>query len=269
MVGPVSPVTLLEAGRRPLALRPFLALVRDLTARELAATHRFTLLGWGWPVARQLAQLAVLVFIFSTVFDLGVENFAVFVFCGLIAWSWFSSGILAASSSLLAQRHLVFQPRLPNVVIPVVAVTVPVVDVVFALPVLVVMLVASTGLRIEILLCPALLMIQYVLMLGIAWLCASISVFFRDVPNLVSVAMTILFYLTPVFYGLRSVPDEYEWVLQLNPMTTIIEGLRSLTLDQAGPAPEAVLVVAVVSAAVAALGFAVFQRLESRFVDVL
>ena len=91
--------------------------------------HRFTLLGWAWPVVRQLAQLAVLVFVFSTILDLGIDNFPVFVFSGLIAWSWFAGGVQQATASLIANRHLVFQSRFPVAVLPIVAVAVPFIDV--------------------------------------------------------------------------------------------------------------------------------------------
>src|SRR5215207_827219 len=131
------------------ALRPagFTALVLHLTARQLKSSHHLTLLGWGWPVARQLAQLAVLVFIFGNVFDLDIENYPVFLFVGLMAWTWFSGAVSAATSSVLTQRHLVMQPRLPSSVLPIVAAMVPLVDVLFALPVLVLMLALSTGLE--------------------------------------------------------------------------------------------------------------------------
>src|SRR5580765_6191583 len=118
-------------------------LVVHLVRREVASTHRDTLLGWMWPLVRQLVQLAVLVFVFSKVIDLGIEDYPVFVFSGLIAWNWFATALAGGARSLLINRHLVFQPRLPAVVVPAVAVVVPVVDVAIALPVLVAMLVVN------------------------------------------------------------------------------------------------------------------------------
>src|SRR4051794_7417457 len=172
------------AGARPLRPRAFAALVVHLTLRELKSSHHLTLLGWGWPVARQLAQLAVLVFLFGKVFDLNIQNYPVFVFIGLMAWTWFSGAVGAAATSVLTQRHLVMQPRLPSSVLPIVAVAVPLVDVLFALPVLVLMLALSTGLSWGLLACPLLLVLQFVLVAGLAWVVAGVSVFFRDVPNL-------------------------------------------------------------------------------------
>jgi lipopolysaccharide transport system permease protein len=257
------------AGARPLRPRAFAALALHLTARQLKSSHHLTLLGWGWPVGRQLAQLAVLVFLFGKVLDLDVDNYPVFVFVGLLAWTWFSGGVSAAATSVLSQRHLVMQPRLPASVLPIVAVLVPLVDVLFALPVLVVMLALSTGLDWGLLACPLLLVVQLALVAGLGWLVAGVSVFLRDVPNLIGVALMILFYLTPVFYQRSLVPERFRWVFDLNPLTTIIEAYRSLLLGTPGPGIVRLGVVAAVSVSLLVLGRSVFARLAPRFADHL
>jgi lipopolysaccharide transport system permease protein len=244
-------------------------MVVHLTVRELRSSHHLTLLGWGWPVVRQLAQLAVLVFIFGKVFNLDVENYPVFVFIGLMAWTWFAGALTSASTSVLGQRHLVMQPRLPASMLPVVAVAVPLVDVLFALPVLIVMLALSTGVGWGLLLCPALLVLQFVLLAGLGWLAGAVGVFFRDVPNIITVALLILFYVTPVFYDRSRVPERYHWVLDLNPMTTIIDAYRALLLGTPSPGAARLAAVAALSAALAVVGNRVFARLAPRFADHL
>jgi lipopolysaccharide transport system permease protein len=268
-LGSASEPVLRPAGARPLRLPAFTALVLHLAARQLKSSHHLTLLGWGWPVTRQLAQLAVLVFIFGKVFDLGIPNYPVFVFVGLMAWTWFSGAVSAAATSVLSQRHLVMQPRLPSSVLPVAAAVVPLIDVLFALPVLVLMLGLSTGLSWGLLACPALLALQLALVTGLGWLVAGVSVFLRDVPNLIGVGLMILFYLTPVFYGRSRVPERFRWVIDLNPMTTIIEAYRSLLLGTAGPGAVRLGAVAVGSIALVVLGQRVFGRLALRFADHL
>ena len=247
----------------------FRELVLHLAHRELKSRQRWTLLGWAWPLARQLAQLAVLVFIFGRVFDLGIDNYPVFVFAGLVAYTWFSTGVSDAAFSLLSQRHLVFQPRFPTAVVPIVAVTVPLVDVLIALPVLLVMLALTDGIDWIALLIGPLLAIQLVLMCGIAWLCAAATVYLRDVPQVVLVGLTLLFYVTPVFYNLERVPERYRPVLELNPLGTLIESYRAVLLGQDFPGALHLAVVAVGSVALAVVGLLVFRRLQPGFVDEL
>ncbi|WP_272475075.1 ABC transporter permease [Baekduia alba] len=244
-------------------------LVGHLVKRELSSAHRFTMLGWAWPLARQLAQLAVLVFVFSSVLDLGIPDFPVYVFSGLVAWSAFSTGLSAASTSLIDQRHLVFQPRLPPAVLPVVAVIVPFVDVLMAAPVLLLMLIFSGELHATALLFPLVLAVQLVLMVGLAWLVAPASVYVRDVPNIVTLGLMVLFYLTPVFYSLHRIPQQYEWLLQLNPMTTFLELDRALLLGLPYPSVGHIVGTVALSVLLAVAGWFAFERMRPGLVDNL
>jgi lipopolysaccharide transport system permease protein len=256
-----------QAHRHPVTPAMLWEIVTHLARRELESKHQLTLLGWAWPLIRQLAQLGVLVFVFSTVFDQDIENFPVFVFIGLIAWTWFSTGLSDAASSLAAQRHLVLQSRVPSAAIPIVCVVVPLIDVLIALPVLLAMLAFSDELRWTLLLCPLLIPVQALLMAGIAWFVSAVAVFFRDVPNAVALVLTLLFYMTPVFYGLRSLPEDYVWVLEANPLTVIIESYRALLLGEPAPHAWLIALLGVGSVVTAVAGYLVFRRLEPRFAD--
>jgi len=261
-------VGLRPAHRRPLSSAALWEIVTRLARRQLESKHSLTLLGWLWPLARQLAQLGVLVFVFSKVFHQdNIENFPVFVFVGLIAWTWFSTGLGDAATSVAAQRHLVLQSRVPSAAIPLVAVVVPLVDVLIALPVLLLMLMLSNELHWTLLLVPLLIPVQALLMAGIAWLTSAAAVYFRDVPNVVYLGLTLLFYMTPVFYASDTWPERYRWVLEINPLATVIGCYRALLLDDPWPHAWLIGVVVAGSGVAAVLGFLFFRRLEPRFAD--
>jgi lipopolysaccharide transport system permease protein len=247
----------------------FREIVLHLAGRQLASAHRYTFVGWAWPLIRQLAQLAVLVFVFSKIVDLGIDNYAAFIFSGLIAWTWFGTGLSTAASCLIKERYLVFQPKFPLVTLPVVSATVPLLDVLVALPVLATMLILGGDLSWTIVLLPLLLGIQLLLMCGIAWCVAAASVYLRDVPNIVEVALTLLFYLTPVFYDLSNIPARYRWLLELNPLTTLLEGYRALLMGRPFPDALSLALVTAASAIVALLGLWFFRRVQHGFVDEL
>ena len=252
------------AGRRQLA-----DLVLHLAKRELDSQHRLSLLGWLWPLARQLAQLAVLVFVFSAVFDLGIENFALFVFTGLLVWTWFATSVNAATTVLMAQRHLVLSPRFPAMALPLVAVAVPLADVLLGLPVLGVMLAVEGELHPTLLLLPALLAIQFALLSGIALLVSVANVYARDVQGIVGVGTLLLFYLTPVFYGLRAVPERFRPLLELNPMTQLVEAARELVIVGRLPGADSMAYLAAVTIAVLVSGIVLFRRAQGDMVDRL
>ncbi len=249
--------------------RHLVDLVVHLARRQLESAHRFTLLGWLWPLARQLAQLGVLVFLFSNVLDLGIEDFALFVFAGLVVWSWFQSAVTAATSVLLTDRHLVFSARFPTIALPLVAVAVPLVDVLIALPVLLVMLAADGRLEATALLLPLLLGLQFAITVGVALVTAPLNVYFRDVQNVVGVGLLLLFYLTPVFYGLKNVPERFHWLLQLNPLTPLVTAVRDVLMEGRVPDLGDLAVLAAVSVVLVAVGLWTFRRLEPDLVDEL
>jgi lipopolysaccharide transport system permease protein len=256
---------------RPTAsgLRHLRSLIPHLALRELASMHRFTLLGWAWPLVRQLVQFAVLLVVFTAVVDLGIPDYPAFILSGLLAWTWFSTGLQRASSSLISGRHLVFQPRFPALALPAVAVTIPLIDFLIALPVMVGVLVFTTGVHWTLVLLPVVMAVQLVLMLGIGWLTASLSVYLRDVAQIVGVGLLMVFYLTPVFYDHARVGGDYAWLLDLNPLTTLLLSYRDVMLDGEVPAAGPLALLAAVSALLALAGYAVFRRLEGGFVDEL
>jgi len=203
----------------------------------------------------------VLVVVFSSVLDLGIDNFPAFVFTGLIAWTWFGTGVGNATSSLLDRRHLVYQPRFPTIVLPVVSVTVPLIDALMALPVLFAMLATGDDLHATLAFVPVLLLVQLVLMCGIGWICAAVTVYFRDVQQIVGVGLVLLFYLTPVFYTLERVPEKYHWLLRINPLTTLVDSYHQRVVEGRMPAARPLVIVAAGSVLLAVLGVLLFRRL--------
>lgn len=244
-------------------------LVLHLTSHELASSNRFTVLGWAWPLIRQLAQLGVLVLLFSEIVDLGVDNYAVFVFAGLISWSWFATSIDAATEALIANRHLVLQPRFPPGVIPTVSVATGFVDCLIALPVLLTMTAISGDLAWRIAFLPVLFAVQFVLTCGLALIVSVVTVYLRDVRGLVTVGLTLLFYLTPVFYDASRVPDRYETLLHVNPLTTLLEAYRWVLIAEPFPPAGAAAWALAATAVIALVGVLTFRRLAPGVVDEL
>jgi lipopolysaccharide transport system permease protein len=116
---------------------------------------------------------------------------------------------------------------------------------------------------------PPLLVIQFFLMCGLGWLASALTVYLRDVPNVVTVGLTLLFYVTPVFYSVVRVPEQYRWILQLNPLGTLIESYRWALLNDPFPGTVQFCLSVVASFVIAALGLLAFRRLRPGFVDEL
>lgn len=251
---------------RPVRLHE---LVAHLAWRELRSMHRATALGVLWPLLRLAAQWAVLGLLFTRIVDLDIRHYPAFLLCGLVPWSWFATGLGAGTTALLSHRHLVLQPRVPDLALPAVAVSVPLADLLVALPLLLAVVGATAGLSPALLLLPLLVAAQFVLVCGLVWISSAITVFARDVRGLVELLTGLLFYATPVFYDERRVPEELRPLIEINPMTHVVAAWRSVLIDGRLPALVDTAVVIGTAIAAAAIGLALFRRLQPRFVDEL
>jgi ABC-type polysaccharide/polyol phosphate export permease len=233
-----------------------------LVRLELAARHRDTLLGWIWSLTPPLLQLAATYFVFTRVIPLDVEDYPIFLLVGILSWSWFSRSLNQATTALESRRDLVLHPGFSLGLLPLTAVLVGFVDYLLAMPVLFVALALTTGIRLESLLLPPLLAIQFVFILGLGLVFAPLQVFLRDVRQFVAMAIAIGFWITPVFYRATSVPEQFQWIYDINPMAYLISSQRAVLLGEgpSGPGVVTMTWVAIASFGVLVLGYAIFAR---------
>lgn len=261
------------ATRSPAAphgdLRQAIGLGAHLAHREVRRAHADTLLGWAWPLARQLLQWAVLVAAFHVVLDLGVEHYPVFIFVGLVQWYWFSAAITSATGSIHHARHFLLQPRFPVLVLPLVAVTAPLFDALAAIPIMLLMVELGPGLHAATPLMFVVFAVQFVLVWGAAWVLAPIGVFLRDLPHLIGALLLMLFYLTPVFYPLERAPESIRSWLGLNPIGALIEQQRRILIDGAAPNWLVLGAITLLGLALAALGAWLTRRWRPYFLEQL
>ena len=199
-----------------------------------------------------------------------VEDYHLVLLTGLFPWVWFQTSVLLATPSFARNSTLIKKVPFPRFVLPFATILNNGFHFLLSIPVLIILLVISgrtpgvtwlVGI-------PILVLVQLALLLGTILLVASIDVFFRDLEHLVEVFLNLLFYVTPILYPLSLVPDRWEPLLRINPLTSLIEAWRQLFMENALPTAE--LWPALVFALVAlVIGGETFRRLEPGFADVL
>lgn len=244
-------------------------LVTHLVAQEFVLRYRRTLLGWAWAVTQPLARFVVLGFVFTRVIDLDQENYAAFLFTGLLGWQWFSAGLRAATTSPLDRRHLLLRPGLPREAVPLVAVLTGGLDYLAGLPVLLVFLLASSGIPATSLALPLVLALQVALTLGLGMVLCSLNVWVRDAHQLVDLGLIVGFYATPVFYSASLLLERAPLVVTLNPVAQLLEVQRLLLIEGQLPELGPFALLALVCLGVLGIGAAVFRRASPLFLDEL
>ena len=243
-------------------------LVRELVVRDIRLRYSGSVLGLGWSQVAALAQVAVLVLIFSKVVQLGIPDYPAFVLAGMIPWLWFVGAIAAAADSVVSGRDLVRRPGFPAAVLPLVAVGTALINFLLTIPVLLVAIGLVTGrLPATAALLPVVMAVQIVLMLGPAYLVATVNVFLRDTGHLVAILLGLFFYATPVFYA--HVPRHYGFIVTLNPMAHLLAAYRQILLHGTPPNWSALLGLAAGGAVVAAACYGLFVRRERWFAEEL
>ncbi len=257
------------------------ALVGVLVAREVKARYRGSVLGFFWSLLNPLLMLAV----YATVFQLLLPNrsastspYALFLFCGLLAWNWLSGALTDAAASLLTHGALLKKILFPAEVLPVVAVLAQGAHFLLALPVLLAGLVAGalglfgarTPLGPALLQVPALVLVQGLFVLGVGLLLAALTVHFRDVRDLLGTALSLWFFATPVLYNLADLSGHrVTRLLALNPAAPLFAAWHDALFYGRWIPPATWGLLVALALASFAVGYAFFDRLRDSFAEAV
>ena len=241
-----------------------------ITLRDIRVRYQGTFFSTIWWVARPIAYGLVLYFALGRVLRLGIPDYPVFLMSAIFPWFWFSGAVLQAASTFVSNGGLIKKVQFPKLILPASAVVFNTTQFLVTLPILIAFTILS-GIDPQpewALGIPMLLALQFVLLMGLGTLLASINVFFRDLGPMLDVVVMLMFYMSAVIYPLDLVPDGFRPILALNPIAPLIDAWRNLFLH--GELPNGDLWPAVaLTAATVALGLLVFRRLEKYFADAL
>jgi lipopolysaccharide transport system permease protein len=252
------------------SLRYRVDLIQHLVGREFTLRYKRSALGIFWSLLTPLAQLFVLVFLFGRVLPLSIEAYPAFVFCALLPWIWFSSCLSVAGGLFIHNRDLARRPNFEPSTLIVVNLLANLIHYVIFLPILLVFLAwYGRPLTTALFSLPVLLLVQGFLILGLGLVIATLNAFYHDVEFLVGVALMLLFYLTPVFYRIETLGDQFRIFYMVNPMAVLIQGYRGIFFYGTAPEWGPLALAAVISIVLFGLGYFVYKHQLSNVIDAL
>jgi lipopolysaccharide transport system permease protein len=253
-------------------------LIRQLTVREIMTRYRGSWLGMIWSFVNPLIMLAVYTFVFGTVFqvkwgvrtDDGTAGFAIVLFAGLIVHGIFAECVTRAPMLIVTNASYVKRVVFPLEVLPYVALATALFHGGISLLVLIIFQAATMGVpSATIFLLPLVWAPFALLTLGLTYFLASLGVYLRDIGQVMQPLVTILLFLSPVFFPVDTLPESLRPLIRLNPLTFIIEQTREVLLWGRLPDWTGLALYALLGLAVAWLGYYWFQRTRRGFADVL
>jgi len=255
-------------------LAKYRALIQSLVVRDLKARYRGSVLGFFWSFANPLLLLLIYTFVFSVVLPgyrpEEIQPYALFMFCGILPWTWFSSSLSEASNVLISGGNLIKKVLFPAEVLPIVSVLANMVHFAFGLPILVAFLIYY---RLplnaaELVWFPVVVFTQLLLTLSLALIVSSLTVHFRDLKDLLANLLTFWFFATPIIYPMTLVPGMGKALLDLNPFTHLAVSYQEI-LFYDGPFGhwKWLLALLVASVGLFLFGYFVFDRLRDSFAE--
>jgi homopolymeric O-antigen transport system permease protein len=202
-------------------------LVLTLVARELKVRYRRSTIGFLWTMLQPLLMMLVFQLVFSHLFRFPIEDYPIYALAGILFWNFFSQSIVSSMNSLRGNAQLLQKLPVPKAVFPVATVVSGVLNLLFALvPMLAILLVTRRALSWSLLFLPVSILLAGLFTLGAGLLLSPLAVFFHDVVELIGVLLTLLMYLTPLFYRMQDMPEKVRWVVRFNPVRSILEVFR-------------------------------------------
>jgi lipopolysaccharide transport system permease protein len=252
-------------------------LIFSLTRREILGRYRGSFLGIFWSFINPVLMLAVYTFVFSIIFkarwgsgDGSRTEFALVLFAGLMVFNLFAECINRSATIILSNVNFVKKVIFPLEILPLVTLGSACFHFIISLSVWLLAYFVIFGLpHITILIFPVVLLPLFILTLGLSFIFASLGVYLRDLPQLLSIITTVLMFLTPIFFPLSSIPLAYRFYLNFNPLTSVVEMSRDVLYFGKMPDLIELLVRLIVSLLIVFLGFAFFQKTRKGFSDVL
>ena len=249
-------------------------LIQSLVARELKARYRGSVLGFFWSFINPLLLLLIYSFVFTIVLPgtrpAQIEPYALFMFCGILPWTWFSSSLAESSNVLISGGNLIKKVLFPAEILPIVTVLANLVHFAFGLPILAAFLIYY---RVplqpaELIWFPVVVLVQLLLTLGFALVLSALTVHFRDIKDILANLLTFWFFATPIIYPMTQAPSVGKKFLNMNPMTHLaISYQEILFYEGAFGHWKWLLALGAASVGWFLVGYFVFDRLRDSFAE--
>jgi ABC-type polysaccharide/polyol phosphate export permease len=251
-------------------------LVASLVARELKARYRGSALGFLWSFINPLLLLSIYSFVFAVILPgthtNEVEPYALFMFCGILPWTWFSSALSEAAGSLISGGNLIKKVLFPAEILPIVSVLANMVHFFLGLPILIAFLIYYQRLpdALDLFWFPVTVLVQLIFTAALGLILAALTVHFRDIRDILANLLTLWFFATPIIYWIKEAPGLGKQVLDFNPMTHIIVSYQEILFFR-GPIGHWKWLLATGAASVALflVGFWLFDRLRDSFAEAV
>lgn len=241
--------------------------LKESVFRDLRKKYKRSSLGYVWSMLNPLLMMIILAVVFSSIMRGRVENYAVFLFCALLPWTYFNGTVKSCIGTIRQNAKIIDQVPIPKFIFSVSSSVYNLVDLFLAfVPLVLVMLFTGHPIPPTIVLFPMMLVPLFFISMGLGLLLAVSNVFFEDTAHLADVLLRAMYFLCPILYERDMLPPWLVKYVVINPMFGIIEGFRSLMYYGKVPSVEVYCYNLAGSVIVLGLGLYAFKKADDKFI---
>jgi len=247
-------------------------IIKELVKRDIKARYKQSVLGYAWIVVVPLLNLVVLSLVFSFFIRIptGGLPYQVFLFAGLVPWTFTANSISLATNSLVSNSSLITKIKLPREIFPISAILSKTLDFFLMIIILVgIMIYYKTPLSLNVLYLPLIFIVHLTFIIGVSFILSAINVFYRDVENMLSIFLVMWMYVTPVLYPQELIPDYLVKYFNINPMMPIVNAYRNVLVYRTAPTLHSFVYAIITSIFIFIIGYYFFKSKAKYFADVI
>jgi len=250
----------------------FKSLLYYLVLKDIKTRYSQSIIGIGWAIIQPIFFMIVFTIIFGKLAKIESEGapYALFSYCALVPWTFFSNGLADSSNSLITNISLVTHTYIPRILIPFSSIIGKFIDFIITFLILILMMFwFGYGLNFKIFLSIFYILLMMISSLGFGLILGTMATQYRDVKHALSFGVQLFMYATPVAYSTNIIPEQYRVFYALNPMVTVVEGFREIFINAGVIDLNMILVSVITSLVILVIGVMYFSKIERIFADVI
>ena len=251
-------------------------LLFQLVRRDFEQRFIGSAAGWLWGLIHPVVLLVSWVFVFQVCMHATLppnevtHNYSLFLFCGFLPWLLFQETVIRSASSLLENTNLITKTVFPAEIVPVSIFLSSLISHLLALALVIAVVGFYNGhFSLWMLSLPLYMLLIGLFSIGVGWFVSSLQVYLRDTAQVISVMLTFWFWMTPIFINEQQVPEQFRFVLRLNPLALVVRAYRDRLLSYRIPSLQELAIVTAYAVTTFVLGGLFFRHLKRGFADVL
>jgi ABC-type polysaccharide/polyol phosphate export permease len=252
--------------------RQYRQLLFELTKREIAQRYKQSILGYLWVISNPLIQMLVMSFVFSRLFQVAgyTVPYPLFLFAGLLPWTLFSSSLISGTNSLVTNAGLLSKIYFPRELLVTSVILAKIIDFFLSsLIFIILILFFRVPMTLSVAWVLPIFLIQNIFTYALSLFLSTMNLFYRDIQYVLNLVLFVWLYMTPVMYSIETFPPKDRWLLELNPMSILINSYRVAIFEGKSPQLMNLAIVSVLSILLLLIGFSFFKKMEGYFADVV